>query len=78
VNLAPEITAAGAGWVVPLERPALTRTLTAVLLDEEERARRGQAGRRLVCRKFTWSAVAESLAALYGDVADRRIAGARA
>ena len=65
VNLAAEIQAFGAGWSVPLERAALVATLATVLREEHERARRGQAGRQLVRRRFLWSAVAAKLAALY-------------
>jgi glycosyltransferase involved in cell wall biosynthesis len=65
VNLAPEIEAAGAGWVTPLERNTLEVTLAEALHDAEGRARRGAAGRALVQSRFTWSAVAEQLAGLY-------------
>jgi glycosyltransferase involved in cell wall biosynthesis len=68
VNLAPEIEAAGAGWVAPLEREALESTLTDTLRDADERARRGAAGRELVRHRFTWDAVADQLAALYSAI----------
>lgn len=65
VNLAPEIEAAGAGWIAPLEPGALERTLTDTLRDAGERMRRGAAGRELVRRRFTWDGVADQLAGLY-------------
>jgi glycosyltransferase involved in cell wall biosynthesis len=65
VNLAPEIEEAGAGWVAPLERGALEHTLTEIMRDAQARARRGAAGRELVHRRFTWSAVADQLVAVY-------------
>jgi glycosyltransferase involved in cell wall biosynthesis len=65
VNLAPEIEAAGVGWVTPLEQDALTRTLAETLGDAEARARRGAAGRELVRRRFSWEAIAIQLVSLY-------------
>jgi glycosyltransferase involved in cell wall biosynthesis len=68
VNLAPEIEAAGAGWVAPLERGALERILTDMLGDAGERIRRGAAGREFVRRRFTWDGVADQLVSLYSTV----------
>lgn len=65
VNLAAEIEAAGAGWIVPLEHAALVASLRDAMRDGDERMRRGRAGRALVCRRFTWSAVGEQLLAMY-------------
>jgi glycosyltransferase involved in cell wall biosynthesis len=68
VNLADEIIAANAGWVVPLERTAVLKTLSDVLLDECERERRGAAGRQLACAHFRWKGVAAELSRLYSDL----------
>jgi glycosyltransferase involved in cell wall biosynthesis len=68
VNLADEITAAKAGWVAPLERAAWLETLSHALRDDDERARRGLAGRELARARFTWPGVATELARLYGAV----------
>jgi glycosyltransferase involved in cell wall biosynthesis len=72
VNLADEITAAKAGWVAPLEGAALLKTLACALRDDQERARRGLAGRELARARFTWPAVATELVSLYGAVAAQR------
>lgn len=71
VNLAVEIAEVGAGWVTPLERPALATSLREVMRDEPERLRRGRAGRELVRRRFTWPVVADQLMAVYGAAAAR-------
>jgi glycosyltransferase involved in cell wall biosynthesis len=71
VNLADEITAAKAGWVAPLERAAWLETLSHVLRDDDERARRGLAGRELAQARFTWPGVATELARLYGAIKAR-------
>ena len=68
VNLAPEIEAAGAGWVVPLEQTALENALAEILRDAPARARRGAVGRELVRRRFVWDAIAAELEALYVSV----------
>ena len=68
VNLAPEIEAAGAGWVTELESSALESKLAETFRDADERRRRGANGRELVSRRFTWNAIAADLAALYDSV----------
>jgi glycosyltransferase involved in cell wall biosynthesis len=68
VNLAPEIAAAGAGWVVPLEQTALENALAEILRDAPARARRGAIGRELVRRRFSWKAIAAELESLYISV----------
>jgi glycosyltransferase involved in cell wall biosynthesis len=71
VNLAGEIEAAGAGWVVPRERAALVVSLGDAMRHGDERTRRGRAGRELVCRRFTWASVAERLLAVYRTATDQ-------
>jgi glycosyltransferase involved in cell wall biosynthesis len=65
VNLADEIAASNAGWVVPLEYAALRDTLASVLGDSVERDRRGRAGRELAVRCFQWTSVANEVSHLY-------------
>lgn len=61
VGIAPEIDAAGAGWLSAVETKALTETLRLALGDDDERRRRGAAGRELA-RKFSCHDVVEMLA----------------
>jgi glycosyltransferase involved in cell wall biosynthesis len=68
VNLADQITAAQAGWVVPLERTAVLETLAFALGHADERVRRGLAGRSLARAHFTWPVVATQLSRLYCSV----------
>lgn len=68
VNLAEQIQAAGAGWVVSLERAALEHALFEALREGGERARRGAAGRDFA-RGFSWPRIAADLVRLYGSVA---------
>lgn len=69
VNLAPEIAAANAGWITPLEQTALEGTLADALCNAEGRAQRGVAGRELVRRSFSWHAVAGQFVNLYNSIA---------
>jgi glycosyltransferase involved in cell wall biosynthesis len=69
VNLADDVSAAGAGWVVPLERAALRESLGDALADDDERQRRGAAGRALARAQFTWPAVARHLTEMYSSAA---------
>lgn len=71
VNLAAEIVAAEAGWVTPLERPALLATLREALQNDDERRRRGARGRELARTRFTWPVIATELGALYQAVGVR-------
>jgi glycosyltransferase involved in cell wall biosynthesis len=71
VNLADEIEAAGSGWVAPLEREALARTLAEAIREDDERARRGAAGRAQALASFTWPPVAAELVRLYCSVAQQ-------
>lgn len=65
VDLAADIDAAGAGWVAPLNRRALSDALANALADDEGRADRGQAGQALVRQRFAWPVIAGRLNDLY-------------
>lgn len=68
VNLADEVAASDAGWVVPRDLGALAAQLRTTAHDAAARARAGQAARRLAVR-YRWSRSAALLADLYRDVA---------
>lgn len=68
VNLADEIAAADAGWVVPLDFAALRDNLTRILGDDGERHRRGRAGRELATARFRWESVGLEVGKLYDSV----------
>ena len=61
----PEVAAAGAGEVVPLNAAAVAAALGRVL-SNPDRAAMGRAGRELVMSRYTWPRVAEQLVAAYG------------
>jgi len=67
VNLAAEIETAGAGWIAEIDRDELAKVLAEVFANENERAKRGFAGRELSLR-FTWDEVAARLEKLYLSV----------
>jgi glycosyltransferase involved in cell wall biosynthesis len=63
------------GWLTADDdEDALARALAEAIDDHAERARRGRAGRRVVCERYTWDAIAERLAAVLEDVASPSVA----
>ncbi len=70
VGLAEEIKIGGAGWTSEVKVSALSETLASILSDDDERRRRGMAGRALA-RKFDWQHVAEMLVRLYESTLSR-------
>lgn len=65
-GLAADVSEHGAGLVVePNDDRALTQAIRTLLLDGKLRVRLGVAGRKLVKEKYTWQAVAASMADLY-------------
>ena len=69
VNLADEVTAKGAGWVVPLVKQEIETALHAALMKPDERARCGKAAHTLVLQQYTWPKVANELVKLYHKLA---------
>jgi glycosyltransferase involved in cell wall biosynthesis len=65
VNLAREIEAADAGWIV--ERDELTAGLAAALADESLRVRRGKAA-HVFAQGYSWKKTAADLIDLYEEV----------
>lgn len=65
VNLAREIDAADAGWIV--ERENLTAGLGAALADESLRVRRGSAA-QVFAQRYSWKKTAADLIDLYEEV----------
>lgn len=66
VNLAPEIEAANAGWIVELAQ--LKDGLVAALENENERARRGESAYKL-SQQYSWQKTATDLIDLYRQIA---------
>jgi glycosyltransferase involved in cell wall biosynthesis len=68
VNLADDVDAVGAGWIVAVEQSALIDALTTALRDPVERKRRGAAARDLARSQFSWTTVGHQLGTLYNNV----------
>jgi glycosyltransferase involved in cell wall biosynthesis len=67
VNLAGDIRAHGAGWVVTRDVAAWRDALRSAMADPHELGRRGEQARQLA-ERFRWSAVGGRLAALYEQI----------
>jgi glycosyltransferase involved in cell wall biosynthesis len=72
VALAPEITAADAGLVVPADPAALARAMLCLLENTSEAARHGENGRRLAGTRFSLDATSAGLLDLYRSVTATR------
>ena len=70
VNLAEEIVLANAGWISTVDKDALTTRLAEALSDQEERTRRGHAGKRL-SMKYSWESAAKNLKELYSQITQK-------
>jgi glycosyltransferase involved in cell wall biosynthesis len=67
VNLADEIDRAGAGWVTAVDCESIENALRNALANEEERRRRGLAG-KLLSKQFSVETMATELIRLYSSV----------
>ena len=71
VNLAPEIETVEAGWVTSLVASEFSRTLAEAMSDEEERRRRGAAGKVFAEEQLSWARSSAELKKLYASVCER-------
>jgi glycosyltransferase involved in cell wall biosynthesis len=67
-DFAEEIASAGAGWISEANDRHLATVLADAMRNPDERLRRGNAGRALVERRFTWERVALDLKTAYAGV----------
>ncbi len=67
VSLAPEIEAAGAGWVTPVSKISIEETLRKALSSKEELVRRGGAGQELAAG-FQWRTITVKMIDLYDSL----------
>jgi len=77
VNLASGIARANAGWVTSLERADFSRVLGEAMMSDEERRRRGRAGKSFVEENLSWEHAARELETLYSTVIAEAGASAR-
>ncbi len=67
VNIAPQVEAYGAGWVVPTEPEALSSAIVAALRNADVRHAAGKAGQRLVAEKYDGENVAREMLKAYEE-----------
>jgi glycosyltransferase involved in cell wall biosynthesis len=65
VQIAPDIARANAGLVVEGELDILVRAIQELLDSQNRRLELGENGKRLVSRRYCWSAIAQNLTAVY-------------
>lgn len=61
----PEVSKHAAGFVVEPEEAAVTQAIATLLADARSRVAMGRNGRRLVRERYTWTAIAASMAERY-------------
>jgi glycosyltransferase involved in cell wall biosynthesis len=64
----PDVTAAGAGTVVPLDPTAVAQALIALATNMERRARAGEAARKLIVDRFLWPEIAAQTITIYKNL----------
>ena len=67
VNIAPQVEACGAGWVVSTEAEALASAIVEALRNPEARQAAGKAGQRLVADRYDGEAVAREMLKAYEE-----------
>ena len=68
----PEVSEHDAGFVVEPNDAAVTEAISTLLSDDQLRTRMGHNGRNLVREKYTWPAIAASMAGLYRKLVARQ------
>lgn len=69
----PEVSEHDAGFVIEPSDVAVTEAISTLLSDDQLRTRMGQNGRNLVREKYTWDAIAGSMAGLYQRLVAQKI-----
>ena len=69
VQIAPEIAAAQAGWVIEGDAATLKQAIAKLLATPEWRYQLGENGRLLARQRYGWPAIAHRLAAIYQTIA---------
>jgi glycosyltransferase involved in cell wall biosynthesis len=69
VNLAEDIVQANAGWICAVDVTSLATCLKGALANEEERVKRGSAGKKFA-EKYEWSKIAKQLETMYQSVVE--------
>ena len=67
VNIASQVEAYGAGWVVPTEAETLASAIVEALRNPESRQAAGKAGQRLVADRYDGEAVAREMLKAYEE-----------
>jgi len=71
VGVAEDVGRTGAGIVVrPADEDALSRAIASIIADGKSAARMGEAGRRLVEKKYSWEKVALQVERIYREAED--------
>lgn len=73
VNIHAEVSGAGAGLVTRCDVDEVSAALKALLQDSDRRRAMGEAGRKLVLERYTWSQIVKQLTMEYQKVIERNL-----
>ncbi len=67
----PEVAAAGAGRIVPLEVPAIAEAVAGLLSNPDELLAMGDRGRALVRARYSWDRITDTMIEVYAEGINR-------
>lgn len=72
IQIAPEISQANAGLIVPGEEAAIANAIAHLLATPEQRYQLSENGKNLVKERYSWQAIACQLAEVYRTIIDKQ------
>lgn len=72
VQIAPDIAEANAGLVIAGELDTLVMAIKELLSSPNRRTQLGENGKRLVIRRYCWSAIASQLGCIYSSILEQK------
>ncbi|MFB2935439.1 glycosyltransferase [Aerosakkonemataceae cyanobacterium BLCC-F154] len=71
IQIAPEISQANAGLIVPGEEAAIANAIAQLLATPEQRHQLSENGKKLVKERYSWNAIASQLAEVYRTIIEQ-------
>ncbi|OKH40418.1 group 1 glycosyl transferase [[Phormidium ambiguum] IAM M-71] len=72
IQIAPEISLANAGLIIPGEEEAIANAIAQLLDNPEQRYQLSENGKKLVKQRYSWNAIASQLTEVYRTIIDRQ------
>lgn len=72
IQIAPEISAANAGLIIPGEEEAIANAIAQLLDNPEQRYQLSENGKKLVKQRYSWNAIASQLTQAYRTIIEQK------